>query len=460
MTSKRWQGRFSKATAQIAERFTASVDVDRELWREDIDASIAHARMLGRLGIIPSDAASRIIGGLGDVAQEIEAGGFQWREELEDVHGNIEARLAEVIGVEVAGHLHTGRSRNDQVATDLRLWLKRRLPDVEKAIAGLQGALVSRAEEHADTILPGYTHLQRAQPVTLAHHLLAYFEMLQRDRRRFALCLDAVDELVLGSGALAGAGYELDRQAVADELGFARVSVNSLDAVADRDFVVDVQAASATCMVHLSRLAEEIVLWTASEFGFATLDDAYATGSSIMPQKKNPDVAELVRGRAGRVFGNLAAILTTLKGLPLSYDRDLQEDKAGLFDSVKTVTSCLEAMTGMVKSIGFDNAAMERAASDPALLATDFADYLVRRGAPFSEAHTIVGRLVRMAEDSGRALTELSLEDMRSVSALFDEDVLRISAQSSIEARNLAGGTGPDSVRVQLTRARQLLGEA
>jgi argininosuccinate lyase len=296
--------------------------------------------------------------------------------------------------------------------------------------------------------------------VTLAHHLLAYFEMLQRDRRRFALCLDAVDELVLGSGALAGAGYELDRQAVADELGFARVSVNSLDAVADRDFVVDVQAASATCMVHLSRLAEEIVLWTASEFGFATLDDAYATGSSIMPQKKNPDVAELIRGRAGRVFGNLAAILTTLKGLPLSYDRDLQEDKAGLFDSVKTVTSCLEAMTGMVKSIGFDNAAMERAASDPALLATDFADYLVRRGAPFSEAHTIVGRLVRMAEDSGRALTELSLEDMRSVSALFDEDVLGISAQSSIEARNLAGGTGPDSVRVQLTRARQLLGEA
>lgn len=460
MSGKRWSGRFSKATDKSVEQFTSSVDVDRELWREDIDASIAHARMLGDQGIIPKEAAARIIEGLGEVGAEIEAGRFQWRDDLEDVHGNIEGRLAQLIGAETAGRLHTGRSRNDQVATDLRLWLKRRLPGVRESIARLQRALMVRAEEQVDTVLPGYTHLQRAQPVTLAHHLLAYFEMLQRDQVRFASCLESVDELPLGSGALAGAPYPLDRRAVADELGFARVSANSLDAVSDRDFVIDVQAASATCMMHLSRLAEEIVLWTTSEFGFALLDDAYATGSSLMPQKKNPDVAELVRGRSGRVYGNLTAILTTMKGLPLSYNRDLQEDKAGLFDSLHTLTSCLEAMTGMIETITFDAARTEAAASDPTLLATDFADYLVQRGAPFEEAHGIVGRLVRLAEDSERSLTELSLDELRGVSSLFDEDVLCISAESSVESRSLPGGTGADSVRTQLERARQLLGEA
>jgi argininosuccinate lyase len=338
--------------------------------------------------------------------------------------------------------------------------LKRRLPEIDAALAGFQSALLDQAEEHIDTLMPGYTHLQRAQPILVAHHLLAYVEMAARDRDRFADGLERLDELPLGSGALAGVPYPVDRDFVAEQLGFARVCANSIDAVADRDFVVDVQAGVAIAMMHLSRLAEEIVLWTSSEFGFAALDDAYATGSSIMPQKKNPDVAELVRGRSGRVYGNLTAILTTMKGLPLSYNRDLQEDKAGLFDSLHTLTSCLEAMTGMIETITFDAAVTEAAASDPSLLATDYADYLVKRGAPFSEAHGIVGRLVRLADDSGRTLTDLSLEELRDVSSLFDEDVTAISTAGAIESRGLPGGTGRKSVEAQLARARRLLGEA
>ena len=460
MTGKRWAGRFSRVTDSVVERFTASVHIDRELWREDIQASVAHARMLGRQGIIPTAASEEIVSGLGKIAAEIEAGEFTWRDELEDVHGNIESRLADLIGAETAGRLHTGRSRNDQVATDLRLWLKRRLPEIGQSIACLQAALVARAEEHVDVLLPGYTHLQRAQPVLLAHHLLAYFEMLQRDQSRFAACLDRADELPLGSGALAGVPYPLDRGAVAAELGFARLSANSLDAVSDRDFVVDIQAAAAVCMMHLSRLAEEIVLWTSSEFAFAVLDDATATGSSIMPQKKNPDVAELVRGRAGSVYGNLVAILTTLKGLPLSYNRDLQEDKPGLFESLDTLATCLEATTALVETISFQPDAMESAVTDPALLATDFADYLVRRGAPFSEAHHVVGQLVRLAEESRRRLTDLSLDELRRASNLFDEAVFGLTARTSVDARSLPGGTGGDSVRQQLNRARRLLGDA
>jgi argininosuccinate lyase len=460
MTSKRWAGRFAKATDRSVESFTSSVDVDRELWREDIDASCAHARMLGRQAIIPSEVAEAIVSGLRQVAEDIEQGRFQWREELEDVHGNIEARLAELIGAEAAGRLHTGRSRNDQVATDLRLWLKRRLPELGGKIAALQGCLVDLAEKHIDTMIPGYTHLQHAQPITLAHHLLAYFEMLQRDQSRFGACLERLDELPLGSGALAGVPYPLDRQAVADELGFARLSNNSLDAVSDRDFVVDVQAAAATCMLHLSRLAEEVVLWTSSEFSFAVLDDSYATGSSIMPQKKNPDVAELVRGRTGRVYGNLTAILTTLKGLPLAYNRDLQEDKVGLFDSLSILSSSLDAMEGLLSTITFRADVTEAAASDPALLATDFADYLVTRGMPFADAHQVIGKLVSDAETTGRTLADYSLAELREACDLFDEDAAGITARSSIESRSLPGGTASAAVQTQIERARRLLGES
>ena len=439
-------------------KYTASIAYDRRLYRHDIAGSIAHARMLAKQGIIAGDDAESIVRGLEEICEEIERGDFPFREELEDIHLNIEARLNEKIG-EVAGRLHTARSRNDQIATDMRLFVMEACDDALLAIRGLQTALLDLAEANQGTIMPGYTHLQRAQPVLFAHHLLAYFEMLDRDSGRLRDCRLRADELPLGAGALAGAPYPLDREFVASELGFSRVSRNSIDAVADRDFVIEFQAAAATAMMHLSRLAEEIVLWCSDEFGFVRLADMFATGSSIMPQKRNPDVAELARGRAGRVYGNLMAILTTLKGLPLAYNRDLQEDKQPLFDTVDTLLPTLETFAALLLALRVDSERMEDAARNSYTLATDLADYLVRKGMPFREAHQTVAELVRYAEGDRKPLSGLSLEEYRGFSPLFDHDVLALDVRASIAARDVPGGTAPSRVAEALRTARERLKE-
>jgi argininosuccinate lyase len=439
-------------------KYTASIAYDRRLYRHDIAGSTAHARMLAKQGIIAGDDAESILRGLEEIRDEIERGNFPYREELEDIHLNVESRLQEKIG-EAAGRLHTARSRNDQIATDMRLFVMEASDDAVSAIRAMQSALLDLADANQGVVMPGYTHLQRAQPVLFAHHLLAYFEMLDRDAGRFIDCRSRADELPLGAGALAGSPYPLDREFVASELGFSRVSRNSIDAVADRDFVVEFQAAAATAMMHLSRLSEEIVLWSGDEFGFVRLPDAFATGSSIMPQKRNPDVAELARGRAGRVFGNLMAILTTLKGLPLAYNRDLQEDKQPLFDSVDTLLMTLETLGALVAGLQIDGECMEAAAGGSYTLATDLADYLVRKGVPFREAHQAVAKLVRYAEGVGKPLSGLSLEEYRRFSPLFDGDVLELDVRASIASRDLPGGTAPSRVGEALRTARERLKE-
>ncbi len=438
--------------------YSASIDYDRRLYRHDIAGSVAHARMLARQGIIPVADAEAIARGLEEVRDEIEAGKFPWRQELEDIHLNIEVRLREKIG-EAAGRLHTARSRNDQVATDMRLFVMESCDGAGAAVRRLQGALLDVAEAHDGLALPGYTHLQRAQPLLLAHHLLAYFEMLDRDAARFADCRGRADELPLGSGALAGVPYPIDREFVARELGFSRVSGNSVDAVADRDFVVEFQAAAATAMMHLSRLGEEIVLWSSEEFGFVRLPEEFATGSSIMPQKRNPDIAELARGRTGRVYGNLMAILTTLKGLPLAYNRDLQEDKQPLFDTVDTLLPALDVLAAMLPALTFDRERAAAAARSSYVLATDLADYLVRKGLPFREAHQAVAELVRSTQAAGKPLGELTLDEYRSCSPLFEEDVLSLDVSASIAARDVPGGTAPGRVSRALKEARARLAE-
>ena len=437
----------------VASTYTVSIHYDRRLYRQDIAGSIAHARMLGRQGIISDDEAAAIVGGLKAVRKEIEDGDFPWRAELEDIHMNVERRLFETIG-ETAGKLHTARSRNDQVAVDVRMYVKEAIGDVLDAIHGLRVALVGLAEANPDAVMPGYTHLQRAQPVLFAHHMLAYFEMLGRDAARFRQARVRADVLPLGSGALAGVPYPVDRESVARELGFAAVSANSMDAVSDRDFLLDFHSASTICAVHLSRMAEELVLWSSDEFGFVRLDDDYTTGSSIMPQKRNPDFAELARGKTGRVFGNLVATLTVLKGLPLTYNRDLQEDKEVLFDTVDTIVPTLRAMAGMLSTMEVRRDRLRAAAQSGYLLATDVADYLAARGMPFREAHGVVARISELAYREGKALAELPLETYREFSPLFDSDVLSITVDTSVAAREMAGGTGPESVRKALSRAR------
>ncbi len=443
--------------AEAVQRYTASIAYDRRLAPYDIAGSIAHARMLGKQGIIPKEEAEVIVAGLVSILKEIEEGSFQFLEELEDIHMNVEARLAECIG-DVAGKLHTGRSRNDQVALDMRLFAKDAVADIVKGLRGLQAAVVDQAESHQETIVPGYTHLQRAQPVLLAHHLLAYFEMLQRDVERFGDCLKRADVMPLGSGALAGSPYPLDRESVARELGFSRVSANSMDAVADRDFVIELHAAASITMMHLSRLAEEIVLWSTAEFGFLELDDAYATGSSLMPQKKNADVAELARARTGRVYGGLVSVLTVMKALPLAYNRDLQEDKRPLFDTVDTLTSTLEVFTGMLASVKIDADRARKAATGGYSLATDLADYLAKKGVPFRDAHRVVGEVVHYALEKGKELSELSLEEYRRFSPDFDQDVEAISLETSVASRSLHGGTAPSEVAKAISAARKALG--
>ena len=442
--------------AEAAQRYTASVAYDRRLAPYDITGSIAHARMLAKQGIIAEEEAELIVKGLAAIREEISQGRFPFREELEDIHMNIEARLQERIG-EVAGKLHTARSRNDQIALDMRLFTKDAIAQAIDGLRAFQGALLGQAEANRAAVMPGYTHLQRAQPVLLAHHLLAYFEMLRRDVERFSDCLRRTDVMPLGSGALAGAPYPLDREFLARELGFARASANSVDAVADRDFVIEYHAAASLAMMHLSRLAEEVILWSTSEFGFLEVDDAYATGSSLMPQKKNPDVAELARARTGRVYGHLLGGLTLMKALPLAYNRDLQEDKEALFDTVDTLLATLQAFTGMIATLRFNVERMRQAASHGYLLATDLADYLVKKGIPFREAHGIVGELVQYAVQQGKELSQLSLEEYRRFSPRFDRDVGSITLEASLASRAVAGGTAPQEVAKAIAAARKVL---
>jgi len=453
----RIRGRFQKAADKRVAEYTSSIPFDWRLYKQDISGSIAHSTMLAKQGIISGEEAVIISQGLESIREEIAQGKFEFKSELEDIHMAIEARLMEKVG-EVGGKLHTARSRNDQVALDLRLFAKEAISETLVRLRELQSALVSLAEANTRVVMPGYTHLQPAQPVLLAHHLLAYFEMLQRDIDRFNECLKHTDVMPLGSGALAGVAYDIDREFLARELGFSEISQNSIDAVSDRDFVVEYEAAASLSMMHLSRLAEEIILWSSAEFNFIELDEAYATGSSIMPQKKNPDVAELVRGKTGRVYGRLMALLTTMKALPLAYNRDLQEDKEGFFDTVDTLLSTLEVFTGMVASLRVNAENAEQAVKQGYLLATDLADYLVKKGEAFRTAHDVVARLVSYAMKKGKSFGELSLAEYKDFSPLFDDDVYSITVETSLAARDVTGGTAPKQVAKALAAAKKVCG--
>jgi len=445
-----WGGRFSKPLDERALRYTTSLPVDRRLFEWDVLGSIAHARMLGRVGIIPSADASALVEGLSGLLQEPPPLDGPY----EDIHSLIEAELARRIG-EPAARLHTARSRNDQIATDMRLFARAALIEGISGVIDLQAVLVDAAAANVEVIVPGYTHLQRAQPVVLAHHLLAYWEMLERDAGRLRDAYTRADVLPLGSGALAGSPYPLDREYVARLLGFRDVTRNSLDAVADRDFLVEHLAALATIAMHLSRCAEELVLWSTAEFGFVALDESFTTGSSLMPQKRNPDVAELVRGKTGRVFGGLLALLVTLKGLPMSYNRDLQEDKPPYFDAVDTVHDGLALCAAMFQGATWRTERMALAANDALIAATDLADHLVRRGVPFRKAHEIVGRIVRQAEASGRSLADFSLSELQTFAPEFELSVVGLQATDIVAARQVYGGPAPEQVRAQLRNAAE-----
>jgi len=453
-----WSGRFSEPVTERVKRFTASVDFDQRLAAVDIAGSLAHARMLAATGIIPAGDLARIEQGLARISAEIARGEFVWSRDLEDVHLNIERRLTDLVG-DAGKRLHTGRSRNDQVATDLRLWLRGAIDALATQLTALRRALLDLAEQHAATIMPGFTHMQVAQPVTFGHHLMAYEAMFARDTERLADCRKRVNLLPLGAAALAGTSYPIDRERVAKELGFAGVCGNSLDAVSDRDFAIEFEAAAALSMVHLSRFCEELVLWSSPRFGFVQLADRFCTGSSIMPQKKNPDVPELVRGKAGRVIGHLMSLLVLMKGQPLTYNKDNQEDKEPLFDSVDTLSDSLAIMADLVGSgIRVDASRMRAAAREGFATATDLADYLVRRGLPFRDAHEAVARAVRHAESKGCDLAELPLADLRAFAPLADDDVFAVlTLDGSVASRDHAGGTAPVQVRAAIARARAAL---
>ena len=451
-----WGGRFKTGAARRLRDYTESVSFDWKLYRHDIAGSMAHAKMLNRIGVLNSRELADIVKGLGEIRDAIDAGKFKWNTELEDVHMNIEAELTQ--RYPAGAKLHTGRSRNDQVATTMRLWLKDQILENQRAITATQSALETWATRDLNVVIPGYTHLQRAQPVLLAHHLLAYVEMLQRDYERLADCAKRADVLPLGSGAIAGSTLPLDRQYVCKLLGFARVSENSMDAVSDRDFVVEYNAACALLAVHLSRLAEDLILWSTAEFHFIRIGDAYTTGSSLMPQKKNPDIAELARGKSARVIGNLVSSLTLLKGLPMTYNRDLQEDKERLFDTAETVQDTLLILAEMLAHIEVDEEACRRAASDPLLLATDLADWLVRRGVPFRKAHHLVGEAVAMAEQNKIPITQLSLRDWKKINPEFDASALEVfSTEKALQARPTTGSPNPKLVKQQLARWQKIL---
>ena len=454
---KPWAGRFTEATDKFVEAFTASVNFDKRLARHDIQGSKAHATMLAKIGVLTEAERDLIVDGLDEILAEIGRGEFEWSVQLEDVHMNIEARLTQRIG-EVGKKLHTGRSRNDQVATDIRLYLRDELDHISLLIRRLQDALLDLAEREVDTIMPGFTHLQVAQPVSFGHHMLAWFEMLERDHDRLQDCRKRVNVMPLGSAALAGTTFPLDRNYTASLLGFDRPAANSLDAVSDRDFAIEFTACASLIMMHLSRFSEELVLWTSAQFGFIDLPDAFCTGSSIMPQKKNPDVPELVRGKSGRVFGHLVGLLTLMKGQPLAYNKDNQEDKEPLFDTIDTVRDSLRAFADMVPHLYPNRDAMRRAALQGYATATDLADYLVRKGMPFRDAHEVVGRAVRLGIDTGRDLAELSLDELRGLSDIIEQEVFDVlTLEGSLMARNHLGGTAPEQVRHAISAARARL---
>ena len=460
MLKKTWGGRFTSGADPTAERFTASLDFDRRLWPHDIAGSVAWAGALAGAGLLTESEHAAILAGLARVRDELETGAFPFRAELEDIHTNVERRLIELAGP-VGGKLHTGRSRNDQIALDERLYLREVVTALREGLRAAQAALVTRAGEGLDIPMPGYTHLQRAQPVLLAHHLLAYVFMLERDRERLADCAVRNEVMPLGAAALAGTAFPIDRDALARELGFRAVSANSLDAVSDRDHVIEFLAAAALIGMHLSRLAGDLTLWATAEFGFVEFSDAFATGSSIMPQKKNPDVAELIRGKSGRLYGNLMAVLTIMKGLPLTYHSDMQEDKEPLFDSADTLEAIVAVLPPMLATLSFRPERMRQAAGENFATATDVADYLVRKGLPFRQAHEVVGRIVRHGIEQGRDLLELSVVELRRFSDLIDDGVKdAISVEASLRARAVTGGTAPDAVRASLALARALVGEA
>ena len=447
---KLWKGRFSKEATSSSDEFNASIPFDQRMYEEDIIGSIAHARMLGKQGIISQDEADLIIKTLKEILADIEAGKIEFSIEGEDIHMSIEQILTERIG-QTGKKLHTARSRNDQVAVDLRMCLRKETELIDEKLAELMKTLQELAEQHQETVMPGYTHLQRAQPVTLAYHLLAYYQMFGRDRERFADGLKRINRLPLGSGALAGTTYNTDRQFLADQLGFDSVLPNGMDAVADRDFAIEFLNCCSICMMHLSRFCEELILWSSVEFGFVEIDDAYATGSSIMPQKKNPDMAELIRGKSGRVYGDLMALLTVCKGLPMAYNKDLQEDKEPVFDAADTVKNSLGIFTEMISTMAVRKESMAKAAKYGYMNATDAVDYLVGKGIPFSDFHEIIGKMVLYAIGEGKALDELTMEEFKSFSDAFGEDIYdAIAIENCIRAKQSEGSTSFDSVRKQL----------
>ena len=460
-SNQMWGGRFASGPAAIMQAINASISFDKALYAQDIQGSLAHSEMLAETGIIGREDQAKIAHGLNTILREIEAGSFSFSEKLEDIHMNVEARLAELIGP-AAGRLHTARSRNDQVAVDFRLWTKQECLRVAEALKGLIAAFLDRAEEHAATVMPGFTHLQTAQPVTFGHHCMAYVEMFSRDLSRVRDAIERMDESPLGAAALAGTGFPIDRAMTARALGFREPTRNSLDSVSDRDFALEFLSLSAICATHLSRLAEEIVIWSTPQFGFVRLSDQFSTGSSIMPQKKNPDAAELVRAKTGRINGDLIALLTVMKGLPLTYSKDMQEDKEAVFDAAETLDLMLAAMTGMVRDMTIETAAMKRAAGSGYSTATDLADWLVRElGMPFREAHHVTGRAVALAESRKSPLEKLGLADLQSIHPGITDGIFSVlSVKNSVNSRTSFGGTAPKEVRKQVRYWKKRLAKA
>ena len=454
---KLWGGRFSKSTEGLVDDFHSSISFDQRLAEQDITGSIAHATMLGEQGIIPQADADQIVEGLKGILEDVRAGRITWQVDAEDIHMNVETLLTQRIG-EAGKRLHTGRSRNDQVALDVRMYCKVACQETEAMLDDLLGALLTIAQDNLHTIMPGYTHMQKAQPITLAHHMMAYFQMFLRDRNRFRQAYRAADVMPLGSGALAGTTYLLNRERVAELLGFSAITMNSLDGVSDRDFLLDYMSAASICMMHLSRFCEELILWNTNEFRFVEMDDGFATGSSIMPQKKNPDVAELIRGKTGRVYGDLMALLTVMKGIPLAYNKDMQEDKEAFFDARDTLVKGLTVFTAMLRSVTFRREEMERGASGGFTNATDCADYLVKKGVAFRDAHRVVGDLVAHCLNEDKALLDLTLEELKRFHPAFGQDVFDdLSMLSCVEKRRIPGAPAPDMVQAAIDEGRRAL---
>ena len=455
---KLWEGRFNKETNKLLEKFNASITFDNRMYEEDINGSIAHSRMLAKQEIINKDEQNKIESGLLNIKKEIEEGVFQFKVEDEDIHMSIEKRLTEIIGP-IAGKLHTARSRNDQVALDIRMYVRKEARNIKQLLINMEHILLNLSEKYKNTVIPGYTHLQRAQPILFSHHLMAYFQMFKRDISRIDDFLERTDELPLGAGALAGTTFNLDRNYTAQLLGFSKPTENSLDSVSDRDFIIELSMIISIISMHLSRFSEEIIIWCTSEFSFISLDDAFATGSSIMPQKKNPDIAELVRGKTGRIYGNLVGILTTMKALPLAYNKDMQEDKEGIFDSIDNIKLSIEIFYAMLDTLSVNEDKILNSIKSGFLNATDVADYLARRNIPFRQAHKITGEIVSYCESRNIAIDDMSIEDFKNFSEVFEEDILsEITIENCINKRDSLGGTSIKNVEIQLENARKYLG--